>query len=133
MGSAHSRPSKSRPETSSKAKAARERIRTAREALEALEKQDSESGGYSVKHCSAMARYWGARFLEADAKLAEAETPDDVKAAHTMLKLASMEAGEWEKRKAGAMASTKVDTLKEVLAILAKQEALAAELDDVPE
>lgn len=114
-------------------KAAGERIRTARQALEALSNLDSESGAYSVKHCSAMSRYWGAKFLQADETLSEAESPEEVKAAAAMLRLASMEAGEWEKRKAGAMASEKVDLLKAVLAKLAEQEALAMELSEVPE
>lgn len=98
-----------------------------------METQDSESGGYSVKHCSAMARYWAARFLQADADLSDAKTPEQIKSAHTMLRIASTEAGEWEKRKAGAMASEKVDVLKQVLEILAKQEQIADELTAIPE
>jgi len=80
-----------------------------------------------------MVRYWGAKFLEADAKLSEAETPESVKGAAAMLRLASMEAGEWEKRKAGAMASEKVDLLKLVLTRLDEQEKYASELLEIDE
>jgi len=131
MASAHSVPKKQRHAISRKA--ANERLRTAREALEALADLDQESGKHSVAHCAAMVRYWGAKFLEADAKLSEAETPESVKGAAAMLRLASMEAGEWEKRKAGAMASEKVDLLKLVLTRLDEQEKYASELLEIDE
>lgn len=77
-----------------------------------------------------MLKYWSARMLEADSRWSA--KPGDMQA-YSSLKLASEQAGEWEKRKAGAMASTKADLLARVLARLDAQDEMAGELEGIEE
>lgn len=95
-----------------------------------MQGEDARTGQFSVDHCAHMLKYWSARMLEADARWSA--NPGDMQA-YAALKLASEQAGEWEKRKAGAMASTKVDLLQRVLDALAAQDELAKELEEIEE
>lgn len=110
-----------------------DQLQRAREALAALQEEAAETGTYSVEHCSRMSKYWGAQFLRADELLADAKDNADRAQALSLLSTASREAGEWEKRKAGAMASLKADLLAQVLERLEQQEALASELLEIEE
>lgn len=121
---------------SSKARKASDDVAKARESLAALLEEDqgaAETGGYSVRVCAAMLRFWQARFLQAEQDEREAKDPGARAVARADLLKASQEAGEWEKRKAGASASEKLDTLKAVLRRLDEQEQAASALLEVPE
>lgn len=80
-----------------------------------------------------MAKYWGAQFLVADERLEAAADPIERAQWMNLVGKASQEAGEWEKRKAGAMASRKADLLVEVLQRLNEQDEAASELADIEE
>lgn len=110
-----------------------EQLRRARKALEALQEQADNTGDWSVEHCSRMAKYWAAMFLQGDRDYRKADDPADKAQAWSVITKASAEAGEWEKRKAGAMASLKADLLAKVLAKLEEQDAIASELTEIPE
>ncbi len=114
-------------------KAVNEQLRRARLALEALQEQAENTGDWSVEHCSRMAKYWLAMFLQGDRDYRAATEQADKAIAWSVITKASTEAGEWEKRKAGAMASTKVDLLAKVLAKLEEQDAIASELMEIEE
>lgn len=94
-----------------------------------LQDQDGSTGQYSLDHCALMAKFWGARMLEANARYTKTKDMRDF----ATMRQASVEAGEWEKRKAGAMASTKVDLLRQVLAALDAQAELSGELEEIEE
>lgn len=132
MGRVTTIPKKPGPK-SSKAKSRKEALDEARQALQELQGQDGNTGDYSVEHCSRMAKYWGAQFLVADEKLEAAKDPIERAQWMNLVGKASQEAGEWEKRKAGAMASLKADLLVEVLRRLNEQDELASELADIEE
>ncbi len=76
-----------------------------------------------------MLKLWTAHLIEADTAYAKTRS----KASLMALQKASEQCGEWEKRKAGAMSSTKVDLLKKVLAKLEAQDDLANELMEIEE
>lgn len=108
-------------------------LESAREGLRDLQEHDGNTGDFSVEHCSRMAKFWAAKFLQADQRYMEAADPVERRAAYSEMTAASREAGEWEKRKAGALASKKVDMLEEVLTRLNEQDQLASELLDIEE
>jgi len=101
----------------------------AHSSLQALRDGAAETGQHSVDTCAAMIRLWTAHVLTADASYLKQKT----KANLLVLAKASEQLGEWEKRKAGAMVSTRVDLLREVLARLDEQNELAAELEEIEE
>lgn len=106
-------------------------IADARDGLQRLQGEDATTGQFSVEHCAMMLKFWSALFLDAERRMRE-PGGNRVQAVAD-LRLASQEAGEWEKRKAGAMSSRKVDLLLEVLAKLKEQEELSDELLDIEE
>lgn len=109
-------------------------LATARQELARLQQEDPETGDWSVKNCAAMLRYWQGVFVEADAKLQDpACKGGDRLRAQSDRHAASKESGEWEKRKAGAMMSLRVDMLRDVLRRLDEQDALSDELLEIEE
>lgn len=105
----------------------------ARELLEKLTQGDAETGQWSVENCAAMQQFWLASFLEAEERSQTAKNTADVLRAQSAMAQASREAGEWEKRKAGAMISVRTDLLRDILRRLDEQDALADELLEIEE
>ena len=119
-------------EARKEAEGSRQMLGRARGLLLSLQTQDATSGQWSVDTCAAMLNYWQAMFLDADRRIQHARGNDRLRPEHD-LKVASDQMGEWEKRKAGAMASKKVDLLRDILRHLEEQEAQADELLEIEE
>lgn len=64
----------------------------------------------SVEHATLMARIWSLRFQIANAELDKAREPVERINAERMMRLASMQASDWEKRK-GSAKNSKADIL----------------------
>lgn len=94
-----------------------------------LETGDATTGQYSVDNCAIMLKFWTGRMLEASARYESSGQPS----AFSAMKQASEQAGEWEKRKAGALIGVRVDLLRDVLARLDAQDKLASELEEIEE
>jgi hypothetical protein len=119
-------------EARKEAEGSRQMLARARGLLLNLQEQDASTGQWSVDTCAAMLNYWQAMFLDADRRIQHARGQDRLRPEHD-LKVASEQMGEWEKRKAGAMQSAKVDLLRQILKHLEEQEAQADELLEIEE
>jgi hypothetical protein len=126
------RPNKPGPKSAAKRGIERQ-LDAVRRTLTELQDKDGETGQYSVEHCSAMAKFWGAHFLRAEEEWRTTDNTEIRKLALNEMVQASREAGEWEKRKSTAIAGKKADLLEKVLARLDEQDQLANELLDVEE
>lgn len=105
----------------------------ARKKLAELQALDPSTGQWSVDNCAAMLRYWQGVFIDADRRLQETTGSAATLRAMSDRTTASREAGEWEKRKAGALISVRVDLLREILRRLDEQDAMSDELLDIEE
>ena len=94
-----------------------------------LETGDASTGQYSVDNCAIMLKFWTGRMLEASKRYQATGNM----MAFAAMKQASEQAGEWEKRKAGALIGVRVDLLKDVISRLDAQDKLASELEEIEE
>lgn len=104
----------------------------ARKRLTELQDSDPSTGQWSVDNCAEMLRYWQGVFLDADRRIQTSTGAERLRAMSDR-STASREAGEWEKRKAGALMGIRVDLLRDVLRRLDEQDAMSDELLEIEE